>query len=99
MGRRALRFLLRVRVIRPFKFQTRVPLVFNKRKKIKLLLLIDYGLQVKNNELTIGNDTKKFKIPAANDKFFTCDLNSGNKKEYTRLKDLVNDIDLDILNY
>ncbi len=72
---------------------------FNKRKKIKLLLLIDYGLQVKNNELTIGNDTKKIKITAANDKFFTCDLNSGNKKEYTRLKDLVNDIDLDILNY
>ena len=72
---------------------------YNKRKKIKLLLFIDYALQVKNNELIIGCSTKKIKITAANGKFFTYNLSSGSQKEYSRLKDLVNDIDLDILEH
>ncbi len=72
---------------------------YDKRKKIKLLLFIDYALQVKNNEITIGNNSKKIKVTAANGKFFTYDSSSGIQKEYTRLKDLVNDIDLDILEH
>ncbi|MBO8138294.1 MAG: hypothetical protein H0Z40_09210 [Desulfotomaculum sp.] len=71
---------------------------FKNRKKIKMLLYLDYGLQV-SSEVIIGPKDKQIVITFRNGKYVMDKMDGKGFKSYERLKHLVNDIDEVNLNY
>ncbi|MBM7856078.1 hypothetical protein JOC37_002503 [Desulfohalotomaculum tongense] len=63
-----------------------------------MLLYLDYRLQV-SKEVIIGPENKKINVTIKKGKYVMDKMNGNGYKGYDRLKQLVNDIDDDILNY
>ncbi|WP_031515064.1 hypothetical protein [Desulfofalx alkaliphila] len=70
---------------------------FNKRKQMKILLYIDYCLQ-QFNEANLSTGNIKMKVTKSKDNFIVHRLDENTCHPYSRLKDLVNDLDQEILD-
>lgn len=71
---------------------------FKNKKKIKMLLYIDYHTQI-YDYFIIGPEEKRVKIYYDQGKYFLDQLDGSEPKGYSRIKHLVNDLDERVLDY
>ncbi|MEG6616341.1 hypothetical protein V6C27_07865 [Peptococcaceae bacterium 1198_IL3148] len=71
---------------------------FKNRKKVKMLLYIDYNTQV-FEDFIIGPVNNRVKIFKRNDLYFIDRMDGTAPTGYNRIKHLVNDMDNDILDH
>lgn len=71
---------------------------FKNRKKIKMLLYIDYNTQIYDC-FFIGPNDKRVKIYLDHGTYFLDQLDGSDPRGYSRIKYLVNDLDEEVLNH
>lgn len=71
---------------------------FRNRKKIKMLLYIDYNTQI-SEDFIVGPENNKVKIFMHNGEYFMDRMDGSLPKSYSRIKYLVNEMDNDILDH
>lgn len=71
---------------------------FKNRKKIKMLLYIDYHTQ-KSDYFFVGPDDRRVKIYLEQGTYFLDQLDGSDPKGYSRIKYLINDLDEEVLNH
>jgi hypothetical protein len=71
---------------------------FKNRKKVKMLLYIDYHTQI-SKDFIIGPENNKVKIFRRDGVYFMDRMDGSSPKSYSRIKFLVNEMDNDIINH